>query len=250
MSKLLDICLLSPDQTESIESLLREGESEAARDALGRTALHLCATACWSREVENTVQLLLRYGADIEARADRGEESVSLLDMPGTGWTPLIYAVWEGSAGSVLCFLKAGANVNARDTKGYTPLMLTCAQTKDLRMKIKYLLHHGANPRTVAQDSRTAMMILLKHRKYCMRRLADPSLPAQDRELRNKFRTGFIKILKETGFEPKADTVPDITISGSISEHINHKIRTIDEAIGTLRKALSASQKHSMPMQQ
>lgn len=100
--------------------LVQSPDLVRARDAKGRTALHICAgasaashrarvavwTVIWSKE-PRLVRLLLDAGSRIEVRFD--------------GETPLIYAAKLGREKAVLELVAAGADITARDSKGRTP---------------------------------------------------------------------------------------------------------------------------------
>ena len=62
----------------------------------------------------------------------------------GRGWTPLLHAVHTRSAGSVEALLRAGASANGAGASGQRPLLMAAAQG-DERM-VGLLLQHGADP--------------------------------------------------------------------------------------------------------
>lgn len=72
-----------------------------------KTSLHIAA----AHGREDIVQLLLKHGADIEARSDGG-------------WTPLHNACDKGAVEIVRLLLQAGAKINAQLLNGVTPLHL------------------------------------------------------------------------------------------------------------------------------
>lgn len=78
-----------------------------AVESRNKTALHIAA----AHDREDIVQLLLKHGADIEARSDGG-------------WTPLHNACDKGSVVIVRLLLQAGARINAQLLNGVTPLHL------------------------------------------------------------------------------------------------------------------------------
>lgn len=131
-----------------LESLLRQDpELATARDAMGRTALHLA-----TRNLQaDAAQALLDAGMDVNALDKRGESPLhALLARPaqgkeaedaraallklllqrgaavdgrdGFGKTPLHYAAMRGHGRAASVLLEAGADVNAADQLGRTPL--------------------------------------------------------------------------------------------------------------------------------
>lgn len=90
--------------------LMRAGPFVVDIDATefrNKTALHIAA----AHGRDDVVGLLLRYGADLEARSDGG-------------WTALHNACHKGSVPTVCMLLRAGANVNSQLLNGVTPLHL------------------------------------------------------------------------------------------------------------------------------
>ena len=64
---------------------------------------------------EDTVQMLLAYGADVNAKTDEGV-------------TPLLYAALNGHLKVVDLLIKHGADVNARGTRGNSALILAARE--------------------------------------------------------------------------------------------------------------------------
>lgn len=93
------------------------------------TPLHLAAAG--PSDASDTVEELLRAGADKEAKTSRQS-------------TPLLLAVWNHNKACVASLLKGTANVEAKDRDEDRPLHVD-ARGGQLEIT-KALLHHGANP--------------------------------------------------------------------------------------------------------
>jgi hypothetical protein len=117
-----------------IEKLVARGEDINARDKRGRPALHL---AIWKGH-SDAARLLIERGADVEAR------DVAKGALVG-GQTPLhlLCRVTATSAGLVRALLCKGADVNARDSRGWTPLMWAAASGHGKIVKL--LIEHAAD---------------------------------------------------------------------------------------------------------
>jgi uncharacterized protein len=111
----------------AVRVLLEHGANVNAReDSLGETALMWAA----AENHATAVKLLIQHGAEIDTRSkaltfprDRfGLEGV-LTILPRGNWTPLMYAARDGAADAVRALADAGANVNAVDPDGTTPLV-------------------------------------------------------------------------------------------------------------------------------
>ena len=116
---------------ERIEQLLSFDPSLVASHSTdGWTPLHLAAAFA----DEDTVHLLLSRGADAHARSHN--------DL---GNQPLHACVARfGSLASARALIEGGADVNATQSGGITPLHLTAAQGKTEMLQL--LLRHGASP--------------------------------------------------------------------------------------------------------
>ena len=96
---------------DKIEKLLAKGENIESRDKRGRTVLR---AALWSSQVDAAL-LLIEKGADPNAR-DMGKDEL-------TRQTPLHVTCRLGQPSVAKALLAKGAELDARDSYGYTPLM-------------------------------------------------------------------------------------------------------------------------------
>jgi ankyrin repeat protein len=126
--------------------LLRKGANIEARDEDGKTPLILAG----GHGETAVVKLLLEKGAQIEAADNSGETALiwaacncPIIDMPDT-------------ADSVRLLLESGANVEARDKRGTTPLMLASAWGRTWIVKI--LLDSGAQMEARDNRGNTALL--------------------------------------------------------------------------------------------
>jgi ankyrin repeat protein len=136
---------------DTVNALLERGADVNAREAqLGETALMWAA----SENHAAIVKALLAKGADVDARSntvkfpkDRfGLEGV-LTILPRGNWTPLMYAARDGAPDATRALLDAGAQINAQDPDGTTPLVRAIWNSHYDTAKV--LLERGADPNLV-----------------------------------------------------------------------------------------------------
>jgi len=155
------------DQAGAVKALVQRGADIETKTAAGETALMTAA----SNEAAQVVGLLLSKGSDVNARDGKG--STALMKAAGTtservvrllleggadvnatdsveGRTSLHYACCnadcsvprEGLLPTVKLLVHRGANVNAGDKKGWTPLL--CAASNGCADLVAFLLTKGA----------------------------------------------------------------------------------------------------------
>jgi len=142
------------NDTETIRMLLDAGLDPNAADFAGITPLMMAAG--WSGNLP-AVKLLLAKGANVNAvsrpvmglPAKNGPSKFGLL-------TALLMAAPFGPPELIQTLLDAGANVNAKDVRGMTPLMLAVAADHQNRAVIRMLLDHGADPQIKSDTGETA----------------------------------------------------------------------------------------------
>lgn len=157
-------------KVEMMRSLLRHGADVNPTDQ-GQSALH---SAAWSRTGE-AVDLLVEAGANVEQRDPRP----NYADR-----TPLMFAAISCSLGATQALLNHGANANAQDSKGNSPLHLVCQHLlEDAATVVDLLLRSGADETVVDQSGQTPAGVLgiLNSATYLHLPL-DASYGVEDRE--------------------------------------------------------------------
>lgn len=144
---------------ETVELLLDvEVDLDAVTES-GETPLHLsCRTPLESETAApryvRVMQLLLKHGANCDARTNEG-------------WTALHLAAFNGRTSGVKFLLGEGAELDALTSEGMTPLHLSCATSanplgsqihiNDSQSIIELLLQHGANRNAKANRGETPL---------------------------------------------------------------------------------------------
>lgn len=99
-------------------------------DYVNERPLHLAMHNRWTRDAESTIDLLLKHGADIEAKSRRGQ-------------TPLQVACHYGNEEGVRFLLEKGADVGCRAWNGDSVLDLACTAWQPNTRLVQALLAHG-----------------------------------------------------------------------------------------------------------
>ena len=103
----------------------------------------LSALIQWETITPGVVQAMLDSGADVNAK-DKD------------GWTPLLWAAYNGNAEVISVLLQAGADVNAKKNNGDTPL-LSAVLRENIEL-ISVLLKRGADVNAKDDDGRTPLL--------------------------------------------------------------------------------------------
>ena len=124
---------------DELKTLLAKEEANInAKDALGRTPLHMAA---FYGQLQAT-ELLISSGAKINARDN-------------VGMTPLHAAVLSGGRKEVELLLNKGADIGAKSDTSQTPLHLA-ASTGQPKLS-KFLIEKGADPQDKDADGKTPL---------------------------------------------------------------------------------------------
>jgi truncated hemoglobin YjbI len=116
-----------------VESLLRIGTDADLENAGGHTPLYCAANECGSEAGPEVVRALVRAGADVNACGGV------------TRATPLHMAARRGHVEIARTLLDCGAAIDARDSKGHTPMQraVNCRR----QAVVQFLLSRGATTR-------------------------------------------------------------------------------------------------------
>jgi len=122
------------NKNDMVEWFCTKGSPVNALDSKGQTPLMLSLSMQGynidAKTRTETVRILLKYGADLGCRDDKG-------------WTLLHYAIREGNTEMLDIFLRKGMDINAKDKYGYTPLHWAVTN-KDKKM-VEALVCRGAD---------------------------------------------------------------------------------------------------------
>ena len=139
------------DNIDALRLLLQNPANINAGGFVGATALNLAA----GHANLAAVKLLLDKGADVnvahvsEFRVKNGLIALSRLTA--------LMSVSESSPEVMEALLKAGANVNAKDVRGMTPLMLAVATDSPDPRIVRLLLDRGADTEVKSTDGERAL---------------------------------------------------------------------------------------------
>jgi hypothetical protein len=128
---------IQQDDLQGVQQAIADGADVNQRDGLGSTPLILAAT-----KSPQIVRALLRAGADPEAT--------------GNGRTILATLAFNGNVDGVRGLIQGGANVNAKDTGGWTPLLLA-SQTGHAAV-VQALVDAGADVNAQTPNGWNALM--------------------------------------------------------------------------------------------
>jgi len=163
---------INTHDTAQVVALLQRGIDVDTTDPDGNTLLMLAArtgdTQTLNTLLKNKANLLKinRYGdSALMLAALHGHlECVTALvdaraDTDPDGWTPLIYAAFEGQEKIIAYLLAQDVDIDAQSANGMSALM---AASRNGRLEaVKLLLEQGADVNLANQDGKTALELAL-----------------------------------------------------------------------------------------
>jgi ankyrin repeat protein len=142
----------------TVRLLLEAGADPNATDSSGSTPLLWAVTNCSLP----SVQALIAKGAQVNlAMTDAGTVKFGKIQL--VGLTPLMVAAPYCGAEMTETLLDAGANVNARDIRGMTPLMLALASEAQNLDRVNLLLNSRADVAAKSNVGETPLDWALKY---------------------------------------------------------------------------------------
>jgi ankyrin repeat protein len=146
----LHLAALAGD-VETMRLLLAKGANPNLTDGIGRSPLIAAATS----HIPGAVQLLLRNGVEVHTAtilpagaATRTPNNIKNGPPNNSGVTSLHNAAAFGPVESVRLLLKAGAEVNARDSRNMSPLFFALASEHPAIEIVRVLISAGADVNT------------------------------------------------------------------------------------------------------
>ncbi|MCL1875231.1 MAG: ankyrin repeat domain-containing protein [Synergistaceae bacterium] len=149
-----------------IADAIKGGANVNARDEYGRTPIMWAAE--WNSNPE-VITVLVNAGADVNTHdeteylpllsdTDEGQSSSSSQQILRN--TPLMYAAFANPTPEVIMTLiKAGADVNVKNTEGYSPIMQAAQSLYPNPEVITALINAGADVNAKNNDGITALML-------------------------------------------------------------------------------------------
>jgi hypothetical protein len=143
------------NDTATVRLLVEAGADIQTPDTfIGLTPL---MNAAGNRNVE-AVKLLMAKGAKVNAVSKtEGLPKIQTGTVEFGGWTPLLMSAAFGPPEAVKMLLDAGAKIEAKDYRGFTPLMLAVGTDRYDRRTVNLLLSHGADLHPTNHDGETAL---------------------------------------------------------------------------------------------
>jgi len=153
----MNFCVLEAaaqgNDTGTVRLVLARGANAKAKDKTGTDAL---MAGAMNGNVE-VAKLLLAKGSDVNAVTIEVFATVKNGPLELGRFTPLLTALPYGPPEMVKLLMDAGASVNARDTRGMTPLMLAIATDRPDPQIIRLLMERGADASLRSKRGETAI---------------------------------------------------------------------------------------------
>src|SRR6266446_6706155 len=142
------------NDAETARLLLAKGADPNSKDEAGFTPL--IADAMNGDRNTEVVRLVLQHGANVNAVCLETLDTVKNGPLAIGLLTPLLNAVPYGNYETVSLLVNAGANVNAKDVRGMTPLAMAVISDRPDPRIVRLLLAKGADPAIKSKNGETA----------------------------------------------------------------------------------------------
>ncbi|HET7845075.1 MAG TPA: ankyrin repeat domain-containing protein [Xanthomonadales bacterium] len=212
---LVAACNAADDLPKLVKLLLKHKADVAARDSLGRTALHAAALNGHAEMAD----ALIAAGADVDARDAHGVSP--LMDAARAGANRVLQR---------LVFRKPAAD--ALDPAGRDALLIACQSRRANEETVKLLLALGCDPARRAKDGRSALEHAVAGGRWGLVALIDPdyALPTS--------------LQGEADEQPAADAgAPPPDRVALLGHALRHGRSTVAEELFALAPTLTASER-------
>jgi ankyrin repeat protein len=245
----------SAGNLEVVRMLVDRGSDAKYNPAPGGAALHFAAA---NRDTA-MIRYLLAQGAQVDARLNFAMP-VKFGKIALDQITPLMFAASYGPVDAVRALLEAGADVNAKDVRGMTPLMYAVSSETQDPVLVKLLLARGARRDERSQAGETALDWARKfNRKPVITLLGGTPLPAAAENAQpagsgtSEAIARAVKLLEtsQTGFFGKAGCVAchhGVTTAMATKVARSHGVATDPMVADEFRKIASTQAQGAAPM--
>ncbi len=172
---------------------------------------------------------------DVQGITNLLAEGAEVNARTSDGWTPLMIAVINGHAGAARLLLRSGADVNARNGKGWTPLRFAVSMA-DVEA-VRLLLSANADVNTGDEAGDTALMQAAGENVVeCVRTLLEGGA---DANLRNRRGETAALLAARAGYVQITELLKSAGAGDGSQEHVHTAANAFDEAMmDRLREAI------------